>query len=235
VAGGARPRGEGTRFRLRRATVLTVLFVVLGGIATGVVVAVSYHYLATPTTTDCPHPLADTATPQIASLVGDPVATATDFVAEDCGLLSDTWAPSHWPFGRVLGLVGDAPHWTHYPRFTADVVVSAGPLKTDRAVLPLANGPPVSTECGAGLSVTAQGAASPLTCGGDHVNVGAWDYYARAVPQPVVFTLTRGASRSIVLDAFCANADDQNVAEYELARAYYGWSYPISSLTCQGP
>ena len=105
------------------------------------------------------------------------------------------------------------------------LVVSAGPPKNRRAVLPHAVGPPVGPECAPGFRLDADGNAGPATCSDDEVNVATWEFFAAS--SPPMLALGRTASKCAVAAAY---DDDQltapmNFTVFELANAYYGWRF----------
>ena len=89
----------------------------------------------------------------------------------------------HYSFEEIYRVPDSAPSGkivSQSPPFTGNrLVVSTGPLKHPWAILSGAKKPPVRAECTATLQLDQDGNAGPLSCRGDHVNVEAWDYFAR--------------------------------------------------------
>jgi len=135
------------------------------------------------------------------------------------GTLYLVHSPSSSPAGRIIsgGPNGQFP----YP-----VVVSSGPLRDVRAVLPLASGPPTVAECAGGLLLNEDGTVGPLFCKDGRLNVVAWNYYASNHPQ--VMGLRRRSSLAQIETAVCAPVPTVPIAidAYMLANAYYGWHRP---------
>jgi hypothetical protein len=105
------------------------------------------------------------------------------------------------------------------------LVVSEGAQSDLRAVLPGAKGPPVHEECDPSFVVDVDGNGSPDTCDGDRANVATWDYFARR--HPPMMLLGRKTTKCQVAAAY---DDDHlnlpwNYSVYEMAKAYYGWSF----------
>ena len=120
------------------------------------------------------------------------------------------------PAGTVMQQVSEQPVF---------LVVSDGPPRDRRAVLPQAVGPPVHAECAPGFRLDADGNAGPATCQGDAVNVATWDFFAAS--KPPLLALGRAATECEVARVY---DDDQltapmNFTVFELASAYYGWSF----------
>lgn len=156
-----------------------------------------------------------TGSRQELSLVGMSVGQAVR-VAHSHGITVELWrVPASSPVGTVIQQVNYEP---------AYLVVSSGRPKDRWAVLSEAAGPPVHAECAPGFELETDGNAGPATCGGGHVNVAAWDYFAAS--RPPMLALGRAATRCDVARSY----DDQltapmNRTVYELAHAYYGWRF----------
>ena len=135
--------------------------------------------------------------------------------------------PSSEPSGVVLWQ-GSNRSWP------VDVVVSSGPLKSERMVLNGAHEPPMRHECAVPISISANGNASPLTCRVDHVNAGAWLFYS--LLHPSVMSLGRTATARQVFVDVCGLRTSVREASgtltlpeyesaYELAATYNGWRF----------
>jgi hypothetical protein len=108
------------------------------------------------------------------------------------------------------------------------VLVSTGPLVHPLAKLAGAKNSPVHLECMVALRIDEDGNAGPLTCGNGHVNVEAWDYFAR-LHLPVM-ELPKGSSECQVVSFIRRGfvSAPVNYSGFVLARAYNGWSIPKS-------
>lgn len=106
------------------------------------------------------------------------------------------------------------------------LVVSTGPLTNARSVLPLAAGPPVATECTATLRLDEDGNAGPLTCHGIHVNVEAWDYFAR-IHAPIMSLARHETVCQVakVIGLYYVSGP-VSYSVFELANVYNGWHVP---------
>jgi hypothetical protein len=123
--------------------------------------------------------------------------------------------PARSPRGTVIEQL------SYRPTF---LVVSSGPPRNLHAALPGADGPPVSIECVSRFELDADGNAGPATCGGGHVNVAVWDYFARS--DPPMLGLGRTASACEVVGDYDPQLSvAMNYTVYELAAAYYGWPF----------
>ena len=109
---------------------------------------------------------------------------------------------------------------------------SSSPLPSSsavaRQVLPPAKSLPVVALCAQALATTSDGITGPLLCASGGLNVLAWQYYAPLAPR----TLSAGsaASARAVQSAVCGDwmkkaTAQQAKSAYELAAAYYGWSF----------
>lgn len=118
------------------------------------------------------------------------------------------------------------------------VVVSTGPLGNQSSVLRGASSPPVAAECDTTLSLGEDGSVAPVTCGANHVNVEAWDYYA--LLRPPVMSLPRRSATCYIAGYVplteVTTPIDLDVAE--IAKAYNGWRIPdalIAHIFALGP
>ncbi len=118
------------------------------------------------------------------------------------------------------------------------VVVSTGPLANQWPVLLGASSPPVAAECDTTLSLGEDGSVAPVTCGANHVNVEAWDYYA--LLRPPVMSLPRRSATCYIAGYVplteVTTPIDLDVAE--IAKAYNGWRIPdalIAHIFALGP
>ncbi len=108
------------------------------------------------------------------------------------------------------------------------LVVSTGRLTNPHAVLSGAAGPPIAAECTATLRLAQDGSAGPLTCRGDHVNVEAWDYFAR-IHAPIM-----GLPRRLTVCQVAKYIGTYYVsgpisyAVFELANVYNAWHVPAA-------
>ena len=141
--------------------------------------------------------------------------------------------PSSTPAGTVLS---QTPNM-----WPVGLVVSTGPMKDGWTVLPGAVDTPLRRECAISITLTEDGNAHPLVCTGEHVNVGAWLFYARL--HPWLMHLPRDATARVSLSSFCNSRPNrppgynlggathpQLVAEFELAYAYNGWTFHSPSF-----
>jgi hypothetical protein len=100
-------------------------------------------------------------------------------------------------------------------------------LKKVRAVLPPASIPSAMALCHQPLIETANGNADPIFCTGGSLNVEAWTYLASN--QPTLFLLGPKATLAEVTAAMCADVrasiNSTVISTYELAAAYFGWSF----------
>lgn len=112
--------------------------------------------------------------------------------------------------------------------YQLQLVVSTGPPRSLSQPLRGAAGPPVAPECDVPVELAEDGQIGPLTCGSDHVNVAAWDYFV-AAGLPVM-GLGRSASTceiaSRVIPSYVTAPIDYD--EVQLADAYYGWNFPLT-------
>ncbi len=117
------------------------------------------------------------------------------------------------------------------------LVVSSGPWRDDKAVLPGERTPPVRPECARAVWLSQDGNAYPLLCSGNRVNVGAWLFYARN--HPSMMSIARSVPISRVIAALCRytvgdpkgfNDGIETLPEQEsvftLAPTYNGWKVP---------
>jgi hypothetical protein len=82
-------------------------------------------------------------------------------------------------------------------------------------------------ECSAKLTHNADGNVEPLLCTDGHVNVLAWDYYARIGDAPIL-RLGPGASEREIETTLCTVQDatvQQRLNEFTLVSAYNGWAF----------
>jgi hypothetical protein len=98
-----------------------------------------------------------------------------------------------------------------------------------RQVLPPATVGPVVDLCSADLVSTANGNVYPLLCQGGAVNVPAWMFYVQVSSN--ILALGRDVTLQQVQAAMCADQSQYHAtyveesSAYELAAAYYGWSF----------
>ncbi len=194
---------------MRRVAPWALLVVLVIGGTAGAALGISAH--------DGPAPAsAVTTSPQVPQFAGLTVQQALQ-LAHTRGVSVRIWQlPASAPAGTVMEQLSDQPVF---------LVVSAGPLRHNRAVLAHAVGPPVFPECAPGFRLDADGNAGPATCSGHEVNAATWDFFAAS--SPPMLGLGRTASRCGVAAAY---DDDQltasmNFTVFELANAYYGWRF----------
>ena len=106
------------------------------------------------------------------------------------------------------------------------LVVSTGPLANARSVLPLAAGPPVAAECTATLRLDQDGNAGPLTCHGIHVNVEAWDYFARIHAPIMSLPRHRTVCQVAKVIGVYYVSGPISYSVFQLANVYNGWHVP---------
>jgi hypothetical protein len=98
-----------------------------------------------------------------------------------------------------------------------------------RQVLPPATVGPAVDLCSADLVSTANGNVYPLLCQGGAVNVPAWSFYVQVSSN--ILALGRDVTLQQVQEAMCADQSQYHAtyieesSAYELAAAYYGWSF----------
>jgi hypothetical protein len=98
-----------------------------------------------------------------------------------------------------------------------------------RQVLAPAKVMPAVDLCSADLVHTANGNVYPLLCQGGAVNMPAWKFYVQVSSN--VLSLGRDATLDQVHTALCADQSQYHAtyveesSAYELAAAYYGWSF----------
>jgi hypothetical protein len=152
-------------------------------------------------------------------MVGMSLASARSIAHRERVSLSMIFVPSHQKRGQVIGQDLNL-------QSSERIVVSAGPLRNDEQILPLATVPPVSRECANGLYLDEDGNAGPLTCPDGGVNVGAWDYFARS--KPLLMELSRHATSQQVASAICSPESltgPMKDSTFQLAETYYGWTF----------
>jgi hypothetical protein len=165
------------------------------------------------------HPTVTSEPPANVWLVGMSLTRARSIAHRERVSLSMIFVPSHEKKNHVIGQDLNL-------QSNETIVVSAGPLRNDEQVLPLATVPPVSRECALGLNLAEDGNAGPLTCPDGGVNVGAWDYYAGS--KPLLMELSRNATSKQVDSAICTPESltaPMKDSTFQLAEAYYGWHF----------
>lgn len=104
-----------------------------------------------------------------------------------------------------------------------------------RQVLPPASDLPNGALCTAPIHATADGNADPLLCTGGAVNVQAWKFYASISASILGLGLnpTEGQAQSAICDDFNHNhaTKPEETSGFQLAKAYYGWSFTIDPAT----
>ncbi len=194
---------------MRRFAPWALLVVLVIGGAAGAALGISSHEAPPPAS-------AVTTIPQVPQFAGLPVKQALQ-LARTRGVSVRIWRlPASAAAGTVIEQLSNQPVF---------LVVSEGPLKDRRTVLPHAVGPPVLPECAPGFRLDADGNAGPATCSGHEVNVATWEFFAAS--SPPMLALGRTASKCAVAAAY---DDDQltapmNFTVFELANAYYGWRF----------
>jgi hypothetical protein len=198
---------------VRRSAPWALLVVLVVAVTAGALLGVSDSHKSSAATTAA---TAATAAPAEPLFVGMTVGQALE-LARSRGVSVRIWRlPASMPAGTVMQQVSEQPVF---------LVVSDGPPRDRRAVLPQAVGPPVHAECAPGFRLDADGNAGPATCQGDAVNVATWDFFAAS--KPPLLALGRAATECEVARAY---DDDQltapmNFTVFELASAYYGWTF----------
>ena len=152
------------------------------------------------------------------NFVGKTVAEAKALAHQCHQQISILRVPDAAPAGKVIS---QSP-----PETGNRLVVSTGPLTNPWAVLPGAAGPPVAAACTTTLYLYEDGNAGPLTCHSKHVNVEAWDYFARL--RPKIMRLPRSATVCQVARSIGSGyvSGPVNYSRFILARAYNGWHVP---------
>ena len=90
---------------------------------------------------------------------------------------------------------------------------------------------PVVNLCSAQITVTADGNATPLLCHSGALNVQAWKFYAGVSAS--VLGLGLNPTQGQVESAICDDLKHQHATRpeetsgYQLATAYYGWTFNL--------
>jgi hypothetical protein len=157
-------------------------------------------------------------------------ADTLNFVGKTLGAAEALARHCHQGLGHVYRVPDVAPAGivvSQSPPYTGnELVVSTGPLTNPWAVLPRASDSPVAKECTATLHLSEDGNAGPLTCGGDHVNVEAWDYFVH-IHAPIM-GLPRHQTVCQVAKYIGAYyvSGPVSYSIFELANVYNGWHVP---------
>lgn len=115
---------------------------------------------------------------------------------------------------------------------TSSKASTSSTASASRATLAPATVPSRIAECEHQLTFAVDGTVGPLKCANGDLNVLAWQHYAPAAPH----LLSAGpfASPGQVLEAMCKDKSSTIPIEgeaYQLAQAYYGWSFAIDPST----
>jgi hypothetical protein len=96
-------------------------------------------------------------------------------------------------------------------------------------VLPPARSLPVVALCSQPVTTNEDGGATPLTCTNGALNMLAWEFYAGLSPRVLSAGPTatdKGVRSAMCTDWIRGHATAPEVrSAYELAAAYYGWSF----------
>ncbi len=118
------------------------------------------------------------------------------------------------------------------PASTPSPAASPSPVESPslvaRQALPPARSLPIVALCTQSLTVAQDGNAGPLLCANGSLNVSAWKFFAPLSPN--LLSAGPGVSEQAVESALCADVRahatyPQERSAYELAAAYYGWSF----------
>ena len=104
----------------------------------------------------------------------------------------------------------------------------SGPSTVARQMLPPARSLPVIALCSQPLTTDQSGSAVPLMCNNGALNVLAWQYFAPLAPRVLGAGATasfKTAQNALCNDWIHGATSGQARSAYELAAAYYGWSF----------
>jgi hypothetical protein len=138
--------------------------------------------------------------------------------------------PSNAPAGIVIGYNlaqgGDSSYCSSIVGLWVEV--SSGPQRDMRQILRYATMAPSHSECATPITIRGDGNFGPATCGTQHVNVDAWDYYISNGAVTWNLALVPHTSQREVTHDLCVKGSETGPigeAVLAMANAYYGWGF----------